>query len=189
MLSSLGNDQFFSEEEIARLSTLGLWQAPREPLRSPAPAKIAFAGLLLAPIMEIVVHDNATTSAEFESVAKYIRTIEREFALGSREKIESIGTEMGLLPMVAGTWSKQQFSEARSILAQVLNRMPEADSNPVRTAITRATLAVALAGSSHLISIHALDREEREMIRELIQELELDKCAEGMQLLDTTTEA
>ena len=183
MLTSL-NNAFFKEEEIGRMRALGLWLEP-----SPAPTKLAFAGLMLAPIMEIVVHDNATTSAEFETVTKYIRTIEREFALASREKIESIGTDMGLLPMVAGTWTTEQYSEARSLLAQALNRLSENDASAVRTAITREILAVALAGSSHLISIHSLDREEREMIRELIRELELDTCVEGMRLLETTTEA
>ncbi len=182
MLSSL-NNTFYNEPELTQLRALGLWQD------GTAPARLAIAGLMLAPIMEIVVHDSATTSAEFESVVKYIRGIQREFELPAHEKIEAIGTDMGLLPMIPGTWRKENFLEARALLKDSMSRLPEAEANAVRTAISRGALAVALAGSSRLISIHSLDREERGLLRELIQALELNKCSEGMQLLESSSEA
>ena len=183
MLSSL-NSSFFNEAEINQLRTLGLW-----PEAAAGGPKLAFAGLMLTPIMEIVVHDSATTSAEFESVVKYIRGIQREFELPAREKIEAIGTDMGLLPMIPGTWKKENFLTARTLLKDAMNRLPEEEAKAVRTAICRGALAVALAGSSHLISLHALDRDERALLRDLIGALELDKCAEGMELLENSTEA
>ncbi|SRR5581483_810015 len=184
MLNSLDKRPFFTDDELARLRTLGLWDESR-----PSPQRLAFAGLMLCPIMMIVVHDSATTAAEFETVVAYIRTLQREFELASREEIEGMGTDMGLLPMVRGSWTTAQFLEAREILAAALNRFSEPDAHAVRNAISKAALAVARAGSPYLISLHMLDKEERDLIMELIKALDLDKCAEGLHLLEKSSEA
>ena len=178
MLNSFDTKAFFRDDEVARLRELGLWNASYT-----TPAKLAFAGLMLAPIMEIVVRDSATTAAEFETVENYLRRMEQEFGLATLAEMEAIGTEMGLLPMLKGNWNTPQFSEARSLLAQALTRLSERDADAVRNAISRAALAVARAGSPHMISLHMLDREERDLIQALIQELQLERSSEGLHLL------
>ncbi len=184
MLNSLENEHFFNDDEVERLRQLGLWQDSRT-----TPARLAFAGLMLAPIMQIVVRDRATTSAEFETVEDYLRRMEDEFGLATMADTESIGTDMGLLPMLEGNWNASKFLEARALLAQALTRLSERDADAVRNAISRAALAVARAGSPHMISLHMLDREERDMINELIRELQLERSSEGLHLLGKSAEA
>src|ERR1035437_6503395 len=99
MLTSLENPQFFGAAEVAELRSLGLWQDSHT-----TPSKLAFAGLLLAPIMQIVVRDYATLSAALQMMQEFLETFEREFALAPKSDMEEIGTEMGLLPMLRATW-------------------------------------------------------------------------------------
>jgi hypothetical protein len=184
MLNSFDTKAFFRDDEVEQLRALGLWNASHT-----TPARLAFAGLMLAPIMQIVVRDSATTSAEFEMVEDYLRRMEGEFGLATIADTESIGTDMGLLPMLKGSWDASHFSEARTLLAQSLTRLSERDADAVRNAISRAALAAARAGSPHMISLHMLDREERDMINELIRELQLERSSEGLQLLGKSAEA
>ncbi|HZK77025.1 MAG TPA: hypothetical protein VFD13_08970 [Candidatus Kapabacteria bacterium] len=184
MLNSFDTKAFFRDDEVEQLRALGLWNASHT-----TPARLAFAGLMLAPIMQIVVRDSATTSAEFEMVEDYLRRMEGEFGLATMADTESIGTDMGLLPMLKGSWNDAHFMEARTLLAQSLTRLSERDADAVRNAISRAALAAARAGSPHMISLHMLDREEREMINQLIRELQLERSSEGLQLLGKSADA
>ena len=179
MLNSLDTPPFFTPQEIASLREIGLWQESHT-----TPAKLAYAGLILSPIMQLVMADNATTTAEFEAVQKFVTTMERSFELATRSDIESIGTDMGLLPMLKSTWDNDRFMRARTVLAGTLDRLTEVDAHDVRTEISRAVLSVARAGSSHMISLHMLDKSEREVIHQLVHDLHLEKCAEGLTLMD-----
>ena len=178
MLHTLDNKQFFSDAEITELRNLGLWKESHT-----TPAKLAFAGLLLAPVMEIVLSDNATSNSEFERVQKYLARIEREFAIASSNDLESIGMDMGLLPMVKGSWNKAMFKNARTILAGALDRLKEGEAGRIRGAIATTALEVAQAGSPHLISLHQIDSEEGRRIREIASDLKLETTPEGLHLL------
>jgi hypothetical protein len=160
------------------LRELGLWLDSHT-----TPAKLAFAGLLLAPVMQLVMSDNATSSAEFEAVEKYVGRIQREFELATRSDLESVGTDMGLLPMLKGTWDTPKFFSARAMLADALGRLKESEAHEVRNEISRAALAVAHAGSPHLISLHMVDEEERKLIHEIARDLQLERSSEGLNLL------
>ena len=46
----------------------------------------------------------------------------------------------------------------------------------------RGSLGAARAGSTHAISLHIVDQEERALIQALIRELSLDRSPEGMKL-------
>ncbi len=178
MLTSLDTPLFFTGGEVAQLRELGLWLDSHT-----SAAKLAFAGLILSPIMQLVMADNATTTAEFESVQNYVTTIERDFELATRVDIESIGMDMGLLPMFRGSWDTAKFLVARELLAGTFARLTDTDVHDVRTEISRAALAVARAGSPHMISLHMLDQGERSLIHELVQAFHLEKCAEGLHLI------
>src|ERR1700733_9044035 len=109
MLNSLDNGQFFSEYEIERLRDLGLWQESHT-----TPGKLAFGGLMLAPVMQVDMSDSLPSAAEF------MKRIEVEFEIATEDDLESIGTEMGLLPMVPATWDKDKFLTARAMLSGAL---------------------------------------------------------------------
>jgi hypothetical protein len=178
MLISLENPQFFGTAEVGELRNLGLWQDSNT-----TPVKLAFAGLLMAPIMQIVVRDDATSTAEFQMMQDYIATLSREFALATEGDIESIGTDMGLLPMLRGNWDTQKFQRARSLLAAVVGRLTEREADMVRNAVSKAALAAVRAGSPHMISFHMVDDEERQMVQDLIRDLKLERSTEGLNLL------
>lgn len=178
-MNSLDTPPFFTPDEISGLRELGLWHESHT-----TPAKLAYAGLILSPIMQLVMADNATTTAEFEAVSRFVTTMERSFELATRSDIENIGTDMGLLPMLKSTWDNPRFLAARRILGGTLPRLSEADAHDVRTEISKAILSVARAGSSHMISLHMLDKSERGVINELVRDLHLEKCAEGLSLMD-----
>ncbi|MDP4199288.1 MAG: hypothetical protein Q8922_12655 [Bacteroidota bacterium] len=178
MLVSLENSQFFGAAEVAELRSLGLWQDSNT-----TPAKLAFAALLLAPVMQIVVRDDATSTAEFQAMQEYLQKIERDFALASHSDMESIGTDMGLLPMLRGTWDTNMFQRALSLLAAVMSRLSEREADDVRNAISKAALAAVRAGSPHMISFHMVDDKERAMVQDLIHRLKLERSTEGLNLL------
>ncbi len=179
MLISLENPQFFGVAEVTELRSLGLWQDSHT-----TPSKLAFAGLLLAPIMQIVVRDDATSTAEFQMMQEYLETLQRGFALATHSDLESIGTDMGLLPMLRGTWDTARFQRARSLLAAVVGRLTEREADDVRNAVAHAALAAVKAGSPHMISFHLVDDEERAMVQDLIRDLKLERSSEGLNLLN-----
>lgn len=178
MLLSLENSQFFGNAEIEELRKLGLWQDSNT-----TPSKLAFAGLMIAPIMQIVVRDDATSTAEFQMMQDYLTTLSREFALATMSDMESIGTDMGLLPMLPSSWNLQQFQRARSLLAAVVGRLTEREADMVRNAISKAAYGAVKAGSPHMISFHLVDDEERQMVQDLIHDLKLERSSEGLNLL------
>ena len=184
MIHSLDNKQFFSEAEIGQLRDLGLWKESHT-----TPTKLAFGGLILSPIMEIVLSDNATSTSEFERVQKYLQRIEREFAIATASDLESIGTDMGLLPMFPASWNTAMFKTARGILGAALDRLKESEANRIRGAIAKTALEVAMAGSPHFISLHMIDGEEGARIRSIASDLKLETTPEGLHLLGKAGDA
>jgi hypothetical protein len=178
MLLSLENPAFFGTAEVGELRKLGLWQESNT-----TPSKLAFAGLMIAPVMQIVVRDDATSTAEFQMMQDYLETLSREFALATVADMETLGTDMGLLPMLPSSWKTDQFQRARSLLAAVVGRLTERESDMVRNAVSKAALAAVRAGSPHMISFHMVDEEEAQMVRDLIRDLKLERSTEGLNLL------
>ena len=178
MINSLNNPDFFTNSEASTLRTLGLWQEGHT-----TPVKLALAGLMLAPVMQVTMLDSATSASEFQSVEEYLRRIEREFELATKEDLESLGTDMGLLPMVKGTWDTSKFASARSILAGVLERLEEAEAHGIRNAIARGCRDTAQAGGAHLLSVHTIDAQEKPLLHEIVYDLQLESTAEGLHLL------
>jgi hypothetical protein len=181
MINSLDNSQFFDISDIDRLRSLGLWQENHT-----MPVKLAFAGLMLAPIMQISTMDRATSATEFQAIEEYVRRIEREFELATKENMETIGTEMGMLPMIKGTWGTAKFRAARAMLIWALERLEEQEAHDVRNAIAKGCLDVARAGGAHLLSVHTVDTKEKPLIHEIINDLRLETTAEGPHLLGKT---
>ena len=180
MLTSLDHNGFFTQDETIRLASLGLWSAAAGRRAS----HLAMGGLMLAPVMQIVVRDNATTAAEFASVRGFLGRLEGELGLATLTDLEQIGTSMGLLPMLPATWGKTEFSEARCLLAAALDRLGADDAVAARNILAEAALDVARAGSPHAISLRMVDDAERTMLRALIDELHLERSPQGMALLE-----
>jgi hypothetical protein len=181
MINSLDNPNFFNAPEPGKLRSLGLWQDGHT-----TPAKLAFAGLMLAPVMQISMRDSATSPNEFQAIEEYVRHIEREFELATKEDMESIGTEMGMLPMVKGTWDNSKFNAARSLLQAALEHLDEQEAHNVRNAISKGCLDVARAGGAHFLSVHTVETKERPLILNIIHDLRLETTAEGLHLLGKT---
>jgi hypothetical protein len=181
MLNSLENGQFFSEYEIERLRELGLWQESHT-----TPEKLAFGGLMLAPIMQVDMSDSMTSANEFTTIEEFVRRIEVDFEIATEEDLESIGTEMGLLPMVPATWDTSKFMTARAILAGALERLTEPEANHVRNALAKAVLEVARVGSGHILGLHHITKHEKPLIHEIVHELRLETTGEGLHLMDKT---
>jgi hypothetical protein len=178
MINSLENSEFFRDIDVRQLQELGLWHDSNT-----TPAKLAFAGLMLAPIMEIDLLDNATSATEFQTIEQYLRSIEWQFEIATESDLEDIGTDMGLLPMVKGNWTKEKFKSARGLLAATLERLTEKEAHNVKSAIAKAMLDVARAGSPHIISFHGIDSKEGKLIHEIARDLQLHTTAEGLNLL------
>jgi hypothetical protein len=179
MLNSLENGQFFSEYEVARLKELGLWQESHT-----TPEKLAFGALMLAPIMQVDMHGRTTSMGEFAVIEEFVRRIEDDFELATEDDLDSIGTEMGLLPMVKSTWDTSKFLAARAMLSGALERLTERESHQVRTALAKAVLDVARAESRHIISIHHINKQEKPLLHEIVHELRLETTGEGLHLMD-----
>jgi hypothetical protein len=182
MLNSLDNDQFFSEYEIERLRDLGLWKESHT-----TPAKLAFGALMLAPIMQIDELDGSTSASEFTAIEEFVHQIESEFEIASEDDLESIGTDMGLLPMVQGNWDTSKFLTARALLSGALERLTEKEAHHVRNAVAKAALSVARAGSGHMINIHHVSKDEKPLLHQIVHELRLETTAEGLHLLDKSS--
>lgn len=174
MLNSLEGSAFFSDDLRSQLRDLGL----------PSAARPALAGLMMAPILELSTDDRVTSPTEFEAIQEYLHRLEEEFELATRDEIEEIGTEMGMLPMVAGSWDRERFKKARTTLAAVLDKLPEEEAHEVRTALAAGCLSVALAEGGHLINLRRVSSEEQPLIARIIDSLKLDRTAEGLHLLE-----
>ncbi|HEY3875853.1 MAG TPA: hypothetical protein VGM92_10275 [Candidatus Kapabacteria bacterium] len=181
MINSLENGQFFSEYEIDRLTDLGLWKESQS-----TPAKLAFAGLMLAPIMQIVMKDGHTSMNEFTAIESFVKRIRLEFELATQEDIDSIGMEMGMLPMVPSTWNDKKFLGARAVLAGMLERLTEREAHQVRNALAKAALDIAKAEGGHLITLRSISKDEKPLIHSIVQELRLQTTGGGLELLDKT---
>jgi hypothetical protein len=178
MLGSLENGQFFSEYEITRLRELGLWQESHT-----TPEKLAFGALMLAPIMQVDMQNRSVSSSEFSAIEEYVRRIESDFEIATEEDLESIGTDMGLLPMVQSTWNTEKYLTARALLAGALERLTEKEAHHVRNAVAKATLDVARAGTGHIIGIHRIHKLEKPLLHQIVHELRLETTSEGLHLL------
>ena len=177
MLNSLENGQFFSEYEVDRLRELGLWQESHT-----TPEKLAFAALMLSPIMQVDMQDRSTSYSEFTTIEEFVQRIEDDFEIATKEDLESIGMEMGLLPMVKATWDTSKFLTARAMLAGALERLTEREAHQVRSALAKVTLDVARAGSGHIINLHHISKHEKPLLHEIVHELRLETTGEGLHL-------
>jgi hypothetical protein len=178
MIHELENGAFFSEREQKELAGLGLPSGDGE-----TETREAFGALMLAPLMELSVADGATTSTEFGVLESYIRSLETEFELGTQEKLESLGTSMGLLPFLRGEWKTEHFATARTLLSGILERISERSAHDVRNAISKGCLEVAEASGGLIHIIHSIPADEQSIVHDIIQSLRLDTCAEGLKLV------
>src|SRR6185312_1324986 len=142
----------------------------------------AFAGLMLAPILEVSLADGVTNPNEFEAIETYVLILENDFELCSKERLETLGTTMGMLPFVQSEWSKREFQDARTLLGGILKRLPESDAHRVRNAIAKACLHVATS-SGGIVRFHTVQKNERHVLHDIIESLNLDQCSEGLNLL------
>ncbi len=181
MINSLDNKIFFPESDLRELRKLRLAAGTDR-----STTRLSFAALMLAPVMELSVRNRVTTPNEFEAIEEYLKEIEHDFELAPKEELEAIGTEMGMLPMIKGTWRPADFHIARNLLAEALDRLTEKEAHAVRNAIAKALLNVARAGGGHLITLHVVDSENRPMIHEIVQSLKLDTTSEGLNLIGKT---
>ncbi len=143
------------------------------------------AALMLSPLLELAVADGATTTGEFAIIEENVKRLEHDFELTTKEDLESIATVMGLLPFVKAEWKTSDFESARALLHQAILRLPEKVQHAVRDFIARGALEVANAsgGILHLLNI---SRNERSILHCIIEDLELDRCAEGLYLIGKT---
>lgn len=177
MLTSLEDSTFFSADEISQLREFGL-DAPN------ADHRLAVAALMLSPLLELSTEDGVTTPTEFEAIEAFLERLEVEFELATRDELESVGTEMGMLPMVPGGWDRTRFINARTMLGYALDRMQESEAHAVRNAIASGCLAVATAEGSHLISLHRVSTDEQPLLASIVKSLKLDTTSEGLHLLE-----
>jgi hypothetical protein len=175
MLKSLDDSTFFFNELHSSLSGLGLGKySPR----------LTMAALMLAPLLELSTEDRVTSPSEFEAVEDFLRKLEEDFELATRDEIESVGTDMGLLPMLPGSWDRDQFKAARQTMVTLLEKLPSSEAHEVRSAIAAGCLAVARAGGGAIINLHRVSDDEKPLIAEIVSSLQLDATAEGLHLLE-----
>ncbi len=142
----------------------------------------ALAALMLSPLLELAVAGGATTTGEFAVIEDNVKRIERDFELTTKEDLETVGTAMGLLPFVTPEWTTADFEKARQLLRDAIGRLSENAQHAVRDFIARGALEVANAsgGILHLLNI---SRNERSILHAIIEDLELERCAEGLYLI------
>lgn len=175
MLNSLEDSAFFSADLTADLRALGL---------SASTARQSMAALMLSPLLELSTGDRVTSPTEFEAIENYLRQLEEEFELATRDEMEAIGTDMGMLPMVPGSWDRKKFVDARKVLAKVLRSLPQAEAHEVRSTIAQGCRHVASAEGGSLINLYRVSAGEKPLIAEIVESLELDNTAEGLHLLE-----
>ena len=144
--------------------------------------RLALAVLMLAPLMQLSTADGATTTGEFGVVESIVQRIESSFELATKEELESAGTAMGMLPFVPSAWKEADFVRARQLLVSALMRLPEDAQHAIREFIAKGALEMANAsgGLLHLLNI---TQRERSTLHHIIEDLSLDRCAEGLHLI------
>ncbi|HET6511013.1 MAG TPA: hypothetical protein VFH43_02390 [Candidatus Kapabacteria bacterium] len=181
-MEALSRTDFFTTEELAAFPSFGMISP-----QSTTDRKSMLAALVLATVLEVSMTDGATTTGEFEVAEELIDHLEREFELTSREKLEDIGTEMGLVPFITGQWSREQFKQARHVLAAALDRLDEEDAHRLRALIAKYCYEVAKA-SGGLFKITNISDDEENVLVDIAKTLKLGTTAEGIHLISRTTE-
>jgi hypothetical protein len=177
MLTSLEDSNFFSAADLAELRSFGIEMPTGD-------HRLAMAALMLSPLLELSTDDRVTSPSEFEAIEDFLQKLEADFELATLDEIEALGTEMGMLPMVPGSWDRSRFSRTRQLLARSLDRMLEKEAHAVRNAIAAGCLAVATAEGGHLISLHRVSDKEKPLVAEIVESLKLDTTSEGLRLLE-----
>jgi tellurite resistance protein len=179
-MEALSRPDFFTQQEIDSLPSIGL-QVPK----NDSDRRAVLAALVLASVLEVSMTDGATTTGEFEVVEELIEHLEDEFELASREKLQDIGTEMGMVPFIEGQWSREQFRKARMILADALERLDDEEAHKLRGVIAKYCYEVAKA-SGGLLKITNISDEEEHLLQEIARTLKLETTAEGLHLISRT---
>ncbi len=179
-MEALSRPDFYTTDELAKLPAIGIVTP-----ETTSDRRSVLAALILASVIEVTMTDGATTTGEFEVVEELIDQLERNFELTSRENLEEIGTEMGMVPFITGVWSKEQFRESREILAATLDRLPEDDAQKIRSLIAKHCYEAAKA-SGGLLKINNITDEEEHVIAEIARTLKLGSTAEGIHLISRT---
>jgi hypothetical protein len=179
-MEELARPDFFNAEEQVKLQTLGVPSPRLEPEN-----RAALGVLMLATLLEVSMTDGSTTTGEFEIVEEFIDKLEREFELTSKEQLEEFGTEMGLVPFIQGTWTREQFQTSRKLLAATLERLSEETAHRIRAAIAKHVYELAKA-SGGLLKITNISDAEEHILLAIAHDLKLDRTAEGLHLLSRT---
>lgn len=179
-MEALSRPDFFVQEELDTLPSIGIVTP-----KSSSDRRAVLAALILASAIEVSMTDGATTTGEFEAVEELIDRLETDFELASREKLEEIGTEMGMVPFITGQWSVEQFKKARRILASSLERLDDREAHRIRAIIAKACYEVAQA-SGGLLKITNISDQEEHVILEIARTLKLESTAEGLHLISRT---
>jgi hypothetical protein len=179
-MEALSRPDFYTTDELAALPGIGIITPETSSDR-----RSVLGALILASVLEVTTTDGSTTTSEFEVVEELIDHIERDFELTSREKLEDIGTEMGMVPFITGVWTKEQFRQAREILATALDRLEDDDAHKIRSMIAKYLYEAAKA-SGGLLKINNISDEEEHIIAEIARTLKLGSTAEGIHLISRT---
>jgi hypothetical protein len=179
-MEALSRPDFYTTDELAALPAIGLNTPENSSER-----RAVLGALILAAVLEVTMTDGATTTGEFEVVEELIDQLERNLELTSREKLEEIGTEMGMVPFIAGVWSREQFRQARAVLAAALDRLGDDTAHSIRSLIAKYCYEAAKA-SGGLLKITNISDDEESILVEIAKSLKLGSTAEGIHLLSRT---
>lgn len=179
-MEALSRPDFFTTEELTAFPAIGIITP-----ETTSDRRAVLAALILASVLEVSMTDGATTTSEFEIVEGLIDHLEQDLELTSREKLEEIGTEMGMVPFITGEWSREQFRNARQILAVSLDRLQEETAHRIRALIAKYCYEVAKA-SGGLLKITNISEDEENILLEIATSLRLTSTAEGIHLISRT---
>ncbi len=179
-MEALSRPDFYTIEELAALPAIGL-STPE----TTSERRAVLGAMILASLIEVTMTDGATTTGEFEVVEELIDQLEQNLELTSRENLEEIGTEMGMVPFISGVWSREQFRQSREILAASLDRLDEVSSHKIRSLIAKYCYEAAKA-SGGLLKINNITDEEEHILVEIAKTLKLGSTAEGIHLISRT---
>jgi hypothetical protein len=179
-MEALSRPDFFTTEELAAFPSIGIITPDTTSDR-----RAVLAALILASVLEVSMTDGATTTSEFEIVEELIDLLEQQLELTSREKLEEIGTEMGMVPFITGEWTREHFKQARQILAPALDRLDDETSHRIRALIAKYCYEVAKA-SGGLLKITNISEDEEHILVEIAKSLKLGSTAEGIHLISRT---
>jgi hypothetical protein len=179
-MEALSRPDFYTTEELAAFPAIGLITPDTSSER-----RAVLGAMILGSVIEVTMTDGATTTGEFEVVEELIDQLERSLELTSRENLEEIGTEMGMVPFISGVWSREQFRKSREILAASLERLGEEDAHKIRALIAKYCYEAAKA-SGGLLKITNISDDEESILVEIAKTLKLGTTAEGIHLLSRT---